>query len=84
MQKDLVINAEFINTLYKVIAKIVKMRTKDSFLIPDMPQADPEGKEPTDEERNASHKRIEESMRVNQEVERFNEEVTKMQAKIKI
>lgn len=37
VQKDLVINSDFTNILYKVIAKIIKTRTKEQLPVPEMP-----------------------------------------------
>ena len=49
-----------------------------------MPQPDAEGNEPSEEEKQVAHKRIEEVTKVNTENEKFNEEVLKIQSKVKI
>jgi|LauGreDrversion4_2_1035121.scaffolds.fasta_scaffold587019_2 hypothetical protein len=61
VQKDLVLNQEFINILYKVIGKIVKTKIKEPMAIPEMPQPDAEGNEPSEEDKANAHKRIEEA-----------------------
>jgi len=58
------LNSDFITNLYRVISKIVKTKTKDSFLVPDMPVSE-EGKEVTEEEKHQAIKRIEEVMKMN-------------------
>lgn len=84
VQKDLVLNQEFTSILYKVIGKIVKTKTKETVPIPEMPQPDADGNEPSEEDKANSQKKIEEASKHNQDVERFNEEVMKMQSKIKV
>ncbi len=49
--KDLVINADFINILYHVIAKTVKTQLKQHVAIPEMPGPDAEGNEPSDDDK---------------------------------
>ena len=84
VEKDLVLNKEFISILYKVIGKVVKTKIRETVPIPEMPQPDADGNEPSEEDKASAQKRIEEAMKHNQEVERFNEEVMKMQSKIKV
>lgn len=47
--KDLVISKEFIETLYRVIIKIARTKLKPLHAMPEMPQPDAEGNEPTEE-----------------------------------
>jgi hypothetical protein len=84
MMKDLVINQDFISILYRVVAKIVKTKLRESFLVPSLPEPPAEGEEVNEEERAAAQKKIEESLRANQEIERFNDEVMKLQAKVRV
>lgn len=49
-----------------------------------MPQPDAEGNEPSEEEKAAVQKKIDETTKLNHEAEKFNEEITKLQSKIKI
>lgn len=51
VQKDLVLNADFINILYRVIAKVVKTKLRETVPVPEMPQPDAEGNEPAEEEK---------------------------------
>lgn len=50
-QKDLLINSDFITTLYKVIAKIVKTRTKQTVPVPEAPVPNENGEEPSEEDK---------------------------------
>lgn len=54
--KDLVISKEFIETLYKVIIKIARTKLKPTHQVPEMPQPDAEGNEPSEEEKAAVQK----------------------------
>ena len=78
VQKDLVLNADFINILYRVVAKIVKMRNRESILIPDLPMAVEGGPEVSEEEKHLAIKRIEDATRANMEIEKFNDEVARL------
>ena len=49
-----------------------------------MPQPDAEGNEPSEEEKTTVQKKIDEITKHNHEAEKFNEEITKLQSKIKI
>ena len=80
--KDLVINAEFINILYHVIAKTVKTQLKQHVAIPEMPGPDAEGNEPSDDDKAAAQKKIDEAIKTNQDIDKYNDEVTKMRSKI--
>lgn len=82
--KDLVISKEFIETLYKVIIKIVRTKLRPIFPVPEIPQPDAEGNEIPEEEKIAIQKRIDEVTKVNSENEKFNEEVQRIQSKVKI
>ena len=84
VQKDLVLNNDFINSLYRVIAKVVKTKTRETVPVPEMPGPDAEGAEPSEEVKQAAQKSIEEATKTNQEVERFNTEVAHIQSKIKV
>ena len=78
------INSEYMNTLYKVIAKIVKMKVKDIVAVPELPMAEGDGAEPSEEDRMAAQKLIEEALKTNQDVEKYNLEVQAIQAKVKV
>jgi ABC-type Fe3+ transport system substrate-binding protein len=82
--KDLVISKEFIETLYKVIIKIARTKLKPLHQVPEMPQPDAEGNEPSEEEKAAIQKQIDDITKVNAEIEKFNDEVNKIQQKVKI
>ncbi len=82
--KDLVISKEFIETLYKVIIKIARTKLKPLFPVPEMPQPDAEGNEPSEEEKATIQKSIDEVTKANAENEKFNEDVNKIQSKVKI
>lgn len=82
--KDLVISKDFIETLYRVIIKIARTKLKPIHPVPEMPQPDAEGNEPSEEEKTVVQKRIEEVTKINNENEKFNDEVHKIQSKVKI
>ena len=78
------INSDYMNALYKVISKIVKLKVKEMVGVPEMPAADAEGVEPSEEDKQAAQKLIEEALKTNQEVEKYNQDVQAIQAKVKI
>jgi hypothetical protein len=82
--RDLVISQEFIDIIYAVIAKIVKTQPKEALPIPEIPGPDADGNEPSDDDRAAIQKKIEEVTKTNQDIERFNDDLQKMQAKVKL
>jgi len=84
VMKDLVINGDFINILYQVIAKTVKTQLKTHVPIPEMPGPDADGNEPSDDDKAAAQKKIDDAVKINQDIDRYNEEVQKMKAKIQI
>ena len=84
VMKDLVINADFINILYHVIAKTVKTKLKQHVPIPEMPGPDAEGNEPSDDDKAAAQKKIDEATKTNQDIDKHNDEVTKMRSKIQL
>jgi hypothetical protein len=84
VQKDLVLNSEFASNLYQVVAKIIKTKTKETSPVPEMPQPDVDGNEPSEDDRQNAYKRIEEVMKANQDIEKFNAEVSAIQAKVKV
>lgn len=51
--KDLVISKEFIKTLYRVIIKVARTKLKPISAVPEMPQPDAEGNEPSEEDKAA-------------------------------
>lgn len=51
VQKELVLNNDFINILYRVIAKIVKNKVRETVPVPEMPGPDAEGVEPSDDDK---------------------------------
>ena len=65
VQKDLVLNNDFINSLYRVIAKVVKTKTRELVHVPEMPGPDGEGNEPSEEAKQAAQKNIEEAQKTN-------------------
>lgn len=78
VMKDLVLSDEFIGILYNAISKIVKTQNKEYVPIPEMPQPDAEGNEPSEEDRAAAQKKIEEANKINQEIDKFNDELTRL------
>jgi hypothetical protein len=76
--KDLVISKDFIETLYKVIIKIARTKLRPIHPVPEMPQADAEGNDPSEEEKNLVQKRAEEVTKLNSENEKFNDDVHKI------
>lgn len=82
--KDLVISKEFIEVLYRVIIKIARTKFRPILPVPDMPIADEAGVEPTEEEKAAVQKSIDEITKSNSENEKINEDIAKIQAKVKI
>jgi hypothetical protein len=84
MQKDLVLNADFINILYRVISKVVKTKAKESVPVPEMPGPDADGNEPSEDDKQNAQRRIEEAVKNNQDIEKFNADVAAIQAKIKL
>jgi hypothetical protein len=54
--KDLVISKEFIETLYRVIIKIARTKLRPIHPVPEMPQPDAEGNEPSEEAKQAAQK----------------------------
>jgi hypothetical protein len=73
--KDLVISKDFIEILYKVIIKIARTKLRPIHHVPEMPQPDAEGNEPSDEDKNTVSKKIDEITKLNAENEKFNDEV---------
>ena len=65
VMKELVINVDFINILYRVIAKIIKTHAKEFLPVPEMHGPDADGNEPSEEEKTAVHKKIEDATRAN-------------------
>ena len=49
-----------------------------------MPGPDAEGNEPSEEDKAAAQKKIEEVTKMNQDIDRFNDDLQKMQAKVKL
>ena len=76
--KDLVISKEFIETLYRVIIRIARTKLKPIQTLPEMPVPDENGNEPSEEEKQAVQKKIEEITKMNAEAERINEEINKI------
>lgn len=63
--KDLVISKEFIETLYRVIIKIVRTKIKTIYPVPEMPQPDPDGNDLTEEEKAVLQKKIDDLSKIN-------------------
>lgn len=84
VQRDLVLNNEFMMTMYKVISRIVKLRPKELVPVPEMPGPDAEGNEAPEEERAAIQKQIDEAQRVNADVEKHNADVNAIQSKVRV
>jgi hypothetical protein len=83
IMKDLVISKEFMEILYKVIVKIARTPRMDVVPVPEMPAGE-DGAEPTEEQRSAAQAQIDQATAQNAEAERFNEELDKIQAKVKL
>ena len=49
-----------------------------------MPGPDADGNEPSDDDRAAAQKKIEEVTKLNQDIEKFNDDLQTMQAKVKL
>jgi len=45
------LNSDFIDLMYRTIAKVIKTRTKETLPYPEMPVPDAEGNEPSEEEK---------------------------------
>ena len=82
--KDLVISKEFIETLYKVVIKIARTKLKPLQTLPEMPPNDENGNEPSEEEKQAFQKKTEEITKSNQEQEKINDDINKIQSKVKL
>ena len=82
--KDLVISKEFIETLYRVIIKIARTKYKQILPLPEMPVPDETGAEPSEEAKAAVQKQIDDISKVNAQAEKDNEEIAKIQSKVKI
>lgn len=82
--KDLVISKEFIETLYRVIIKVSRTKTRPLQQVPDMPQPDADGNDLPEEEKALILRKIEDLTKHNQEADKFNEDVLKFQSKVKI
>lgn len=61
--KDLVISKDFIETLYRVVIKIARTKLRPIHTVPEMPQPDADGNEPSEEEKALVSRRIEEITR---------------------
>ncbi len=83
MHRELVINKEIIEVIYGVIIKIARTKLMPIFPLPEMPAG--EGDDAPSEEKKAEiEKDIEMTTKHNAEAEVQNEEVNKIQAKVKI
>lgn len=58
--KDLVISKEFIEILYKVVIKIARTKLRKIQAVPEMPGPDENGNEPSEEDKLAASKKIDE------------------------
>jgi hypothetical protein len=63
--RDLVISQDFVDIIYAVIAKIVKTLPKETLPIPEIPGPDADGNEPSEDDRAAIQKKIEEITKTN-------------------
>ena len=84
VQKDLVLNSEFIHTLYRVIARIIGTKAREPVSVPDMPGPDADGNEPSDDDKQIAQKVIEDAQRANADIERLNAEINAIHSKVKI
>ncbi len=82
--KDLVISKDFINTMYRAIIKIARTPLKQSVPVPEVPGPDENGNEPSEDEKQRVQKDIEATNLTNADIEKVNEELQKIQAKVKI
>ena len=63
--RDLAIGKDFIETLYRVIIKTARTKMRPLQPIPEMPQPDENGNEPSEDEKSAIAKKIEEVTKIN-------------------
>lgn len=77
-------NSDFIQTLYKVVAKIISTKAKEQVAVPDMPGPDADGNEPSEDDKQDAMQRIENAQRINSDIERFNNEVSAIHSKVKV
>jgi len=70
--------------LYQVIVEIVRTKPESTLPSPDMPVADEEGNEPSEEDKATVTKQIDAIAAQNAEIEKRNEALAKIQSKIKI
>lgn len=84
INKDLIISRDFIELLYRSIVKHVRTKPKEITPIPE-PPAPEEGQEAiSDEAKDLHDKKVEAINQANAEAEAFNEQVAKIQSKIRI
>lgn len=76
--KDLVISKEYIETLYRVIIKLARAKLRPLQTVPEMPEPDDEGNEPSEEVKAAAQKKIDDVTKLNQEAEKINDEITRL------
>ena len=76
--KDLVMSKEFIEVLYRVIVKIARTKTRPILPVPEMPGPDENGVEPSEEDKAAIQKKIDEITKTNMENEKINEDLAKI------
>jgi hypothetical protein len=84
MCKDLVINQEVVEAWYKVIINITQTESKQIQEVPVMPEQDEEGNELSDEKRDEMQQRIDEVTEDNAKAIEFNNNLSKIKAKVKI
>ena len=82
--KDLVISKETIEIFYNVIVKLARTKKLPIDDIPEMPGPDAEGNEPSEEAKAEVQKLVEDITSRNAESEKINEDIDKIQSKIKI
>jgi hypothetical protein len=63
--KDLVISKEFIEVLYRVIVRIARTKFRSLLPLPEMPVPDENGNEPSEEDKAAVMKQIEDITKTN-------------------
>jgi hypothetical protein len=82
--KEMVISKEFIECLYRAIVKITKTQPEVAKELPTVPEAKDDSTPPTEEEKAAIEKQIEEVKAQNEAIEKANEELAQLQSRIRI
>jgi hypothetical protein len=76
--KELVINRDFIESLYRTLIRIAMRKVVPAEVLPEMPAPKEDEAEPTEEEKKEIDKKIDEVKHRNTEAEKTNEDVLKV------